>query len=1141
MRRLVVQAHIDAEFKRKKITGKLLLIALSLGFFQALALPVFAAPLESGSSKKVITHDVYANWKGINGSVLSRDAKWAAYAIVAQEADGEVVIRQLSTAQEWRSPRGTAPSFSADGRYVAFAVQPTRAELDKAKKDKKKGDELPKPGLGIMDLSNGKLQTIERVKRFAWPEEGGNYLSVLLEPKELKKDAQKGDAKKDDTTKDAFLGAVTGEFDVDQQAGISGAPAAKKDVGSSFMLIDVANDQRQSFNDVAQFTWTKNGAWLAFTVVQNDASKDNKKDANKEIKTEATKESTEANKKANAESNKESNSEKNLNQKNIPIVDKTAVTGAEKSSEVQVSTSTEQATDGVKALGVTTLGVKALGVKALGVKTLTEGVYVINPTKGEPQALLRGRAAYKQLQFDEAGQQLAFVTDQPDQLRKTALAESAKKALSEKPENKADEKADGKADAKKDTKADAEDKTPAIFSLFLWQAGEANVSAIVHNETAGMRKNWAPSEFGALQFSKDGKRLFFGTAEMQKADPKDAPEPVKVDLWHWKDPELQSVQRVKAEKEKQRSYRAVVHLGQQPEQGRFVQLGTPEMPQVLVNENATVALGVSDLAYRQLLSWDSLYYDAYAIDLETGQARLLVKKLRFPPSMSPAGKYVFAFDAASSQWLAWRTNNGEKINLTAKLPTRFEDRSRDTPEPRSAYGSAGWTKDDASVILYDQFDLWEVSPTNLSAARNLTAGYGRKNNLELRYIDLDPEKRVPSEEPQAVVETKALPSEQWLLAATHENNRSTGFYSLHSTGSVPKKLIHADKQLAGVIKAKNADLLLFTQQSFVEFPDLWMSDLSFAAPQKISAANPQQAQFNWGTQEIIEYNNGDGKKLKALLAKPENFDPSKKYPMMVYIYEKMSDNLHRHVVPSPAQNINVTRYLSNGYIVLRPDIVYTTGYPGKSALKAVVPAVQKVISMGFVDPKRVGIQGHSWGAYQINYILTKTNIFRAAEAGASMANMVSGYGSIRWGTGLSRAFQYERGQSRIAGTPWDNTKLYLENSPIFSIDKVQTPYLTIHNDDDDAVPWYQAIEFFTALRRLGKEAYWFNYNGEKHGLRERDNMKHFTVHMAEFFDHYLLGSPRAEWMDKPVPYLERGKRDVMGQFKTKEEKVVTKE
>jgi dipeptidyl aminopeptidase/acylaminoacyl peptidase len=189
--------------------------------------------------------------------------------------------------------------------------------------------------------------------------------------------------------------------------------------------------------------------------------------------------------------------------------------------------------------------------------------------------------------------------------------------------------------------------------------------------------------------------------------------------------------------------------------------------------------------------------------------------------------------------------------------------------------------------------------------------------------------------------------------------------------------------------------------------------------------------------------------------------------------------------------------------------------------------------MGFVDPKRVGIQGHSWGGYQITHLITRTNIFAAVEAGASVANMISAYGGIRWGTGMSRAFQYEKTQSRIGAPPWDEPLKFIENSPIFWVEKVQTPYLTIHNDADDAVPWYQGIEFFNALRRLGKEAYFFNYNGELHGLRQRDNQKHWTVHMDEFFDHYLKGAPKPEWMEKGVPYLERGTRDVSDMFKKK--------
>jgi dipeptidyl aminopeptidase/acylaminoacyl peptidase len=245
----------------------------------------------------------------------------------------------------------------------------------------------------------------------------------------------------------------------------------------------------------------------------------------------------------------------------------------------------------------------------------------------------------------------------------------------------------------------------------------------------------------------------------------------------------------------------------------------------------------------------------------------------------------------------------------------------------------------------------------------------------------------------------------------------------------------------------------------------------------------------------------------------------------------LSEGLHSYRPPAPGTSINITRYVSNGYIVLQPDIIYDTGYPGESAEKCVIPAVNAVVAMGFIDPKRIGIQGHSWGGYQITHLITRTNMFAAVQAGASVSNMVSAYGGIRWGTGMSRAFQYEKTQSRIGAPPWDAPLQFIENSPIFWVKKVETPYLSIHNDQDDAVPWYQGIEFFSALRRLGKEAYMFVYNGEPHGLRNRDNMKHWTVHQDEFFDHYLLGKPKPEWMDKGVPFLERGRRDVSDLFK----------
>lgn len=983
-------------------------IALSC-LLLGLALPAAAIEAPVIAVKQPIGHAAYASWRSIQGTALSRDGRWTAYALVAQEADGELVVRRLADGQEWRAPRGTAPVFSADGRYLAFAVQPTRSELDQARKDKRKPEDQPKPGAAWMDLATGKVESVARVKRFAWPEDAGTQLAVLLE---TAKDEKKP-ARKDEKAEKA---------DDDQLAPDAASPGAarKKESGSELILIAADAGTRRSFKDVAEFQWARNGERLAFSVSVKD------------------------------------------------------VKAAEKSAEK--------------------------------IDTAREGVYLVDfvaSAEGSAKALLTGAGSYRQLQFDDAGLQLAFLSN-----RDHVAAQSPAKV----PDNASDKA------------SDKDDKTPSPFKLFFWKLGKTEVMPLVSAGTPGLPTDWTPSEHGALNFSKDGQRLFLGTALLPKAEPKDAPEPLKVDLWHWQDPELQSVQKVQAEKEKQRSYRAVVHLG--GNSTHFVQLATLDVPTLIVNENARFALGSSELPYRPLQSWDGSYRDVYAVDLQTGAKRLLARKLRLPPKLSPAGQYLLAFEPLAKTWFAWRLSDGEKINLTGKIRARFDNLDRDVPAPAEPYGVAGWTADDDAVVLYDQFDLWAVQ-VSTGTARNLSAGYGRKQQLTLRVVPLDPD------EP----DSKPLPSEGLLLSATHEHKRSTGFYRLPvAAGDAggPVKLIHADKLIGGLIKAKDADALVFTQQSYTEFPDLWASTLALNAAQKISAANPQQGGYHWGTQELIEYRAANGKKLRALLSKPDDFDPRKKYPLIVYIYEKMTDKLHQYVPPAPSQNINVTRYTSQGYLVLRPDIEYTTGHPGRSAMDTVLPAIKQLQAKGFVDAQRIGIQGHSWGAYQINHLITHTNIFAAAEAGASMANMISGYGGIRWGTGVSRAVQYEQGQSRMGTTPWSNPQLYVENSPIFRVNHVTTPYLTIHNDEDDAVPWYQAIEFFTALRRLGKEAYWFNYNGAKHGLRDREQMKHYTVHMAEFFDHYLLGAPRAGWMDKPVPYLERGKRDVMPMFKPAE-------
>ena len=365
-----------------------------------------------------------------------------------------------------------------------------------------------------------------------------------------------------------------------------------------------------------------------------------------------------------------------------------------------------------------------------------------------------------------------------------------------------------------------------------------------------------------------------------------------------------------------------------------------------------------------------------------------------------------------------------------------------------------------------------------------------------------------------------------LLRVFNQKTKESGYSFLDlSTGSLENLLIGPYDYSRRPLKAKNADRFVFTKGNFELFPDLFYTDATFENAKQISLANPQQKEYTWGTKELFEWTSADGQKLQGLLVKPENFDPNKKYPLIVNFYERSSNRLYQHQPPSAGRStINYPFYASRGYVIFNPDIPYEVGYPGKSCYNSVVSGTEALIKEGFIDSENVGVQGHSWGGYQIAHLLTKTDMFKCAESGAPVVNMFSAYGGIRWGSGRSRMFQYEQTQSRIGGTIWEKPELYIENSPLFELEKTNTPVLILHNDEDTAVPWYQGIEYFVGLRRLGKKAWLLNYNGEPHWPVKLANRKDFNIRMQQYFDHYLKGAPMPDWMDKGISAVEKGKR-----------------
>jgi dipeptidyl aminopeptidase/acylaminoacyl peptidase len=582
------------------------------------------------------------------------------------------------------------------------------------------------------------------------------------------------------------------------------------------------------------------------------------------------------------------------------------------------------------------------------------------------------------------------------------------------------------------------------------------------------------------------------------------------------------MQKARSAQDRARTYMGVWNIGTKT----FVQLADSTMQAVTPTDSGAFAVGTDDRAYRKMVDYDGSYSDTFAIDTATGARTLLFKKQkggggggggRGGPVASPLaadGKHTVAF--RDKQWWSIEIPGGKAVDLTSKLGTNFYNEDHDTPDEPNAYGLGGWTKDGKSVLLYDRYDVWVAAADGSAVPRKITDG--RPSRLQFRLHRLESAAASPEEEP-GIDAAKPL-----LFRVESLDTRESGFYSLASMErGKPQKLLFGPKNYRTVGKAKDADVVLLTATTFYDQPDLHVTDSSFRDPKKVTDANPQQADLIWGTSELIKYRNADGVDLQAALYKPENFDPNKKYPMIVYLYERLAQNVNNFVRPAPHHSINFTYYASNGYLILTPDVVYTKGHPGQSALKCILPAVQAVVDKGFVNRNAIGIQGHSWGGYQIAYMVTQTNLFKAAEAGAPVVNMISAYDGIRWGTGLPRQFQYEKTQSRIGGSIWEQPLQYIENSPIFMVNRVSTPMLILANDADDAVPWYQGIEFFLSLRRLGKEAYMFNYNGEPHHLNRRPNQKDYTARMQQFFDHFLKDAATPEWMEKGIAYNDREK------------------
>ncbi|GGD50437.1 alpha/beta hydrolase family protein [Muriicola marianensis] len=642
--------------------------------------------------------------------------------------------------------------------------------------------------------------------------------------------------------------------------------------------------------------------------------------------------------------------------------------------------------------------------------------------------------------------------------------------------------------------------------LYHWQAGMNKAEKLAGPST--LSNDLRPSPYEEIRFSKDESKLYFGLAlpPVIKDTMLLDEEVSSVEVWTYDEPRLYTVQEMDLKNDTTQAYLAVVHLDKNK---RLLQLANDAFPESGLTEhrNAPYALLRNPEPYALESQWTGQRARDYAVvNVNTGARKPILKKIAGRVDLSPKATFVYGYDNLDSLWFTYDIEKDRYLPLTKGKV--FYDETNDSPTPPYPYGAAGVTEDDQALILYDRYDLWSFNPRSGAQTRLTT---GRENKTVYRYEHMDPEvDHINTKKPV-------------LLRTFNEVDKSSGYALLDIRTRTLKPLVSGPYHYANLTKAEKAEIFRFTRESFEEFPDVRLANSDFSRVTRISNANPQQSEYSWGSIELVNWTSLDGIELTGMLATPENFDPNKKYPLLVNFYERSSDGLHRHRRPRfERSSINYSFYTSRGYVIFNPDVHYRIGYPGESAYNCVIPGVTALIEKGFIDKDRIGVQGHSWGGYQIAYLVTRTDIFRAAESGAPVPNMISAYGGIRWWTGLSRQFQYEHTQSRIGGTPWEYPQRFIENSPIFTIDKINTPLLIMHNDEDGHVPWYQGIEFFVALRRLGKPAWFLNYNGEPHWPLKLPNRKDFNTRMAQFFDYYLKDEPKPVWMEKGVPPMEKG-------------------
>lgn len=632
-------------------------------------------------------------------------------------------------------------------------------------------------------------------------------------------------------------------------------------------------------------------------------------------------------------------------------------------------------------------------------------------------------------------------------------------------------------------------------------------------------------ENSTMFFSAGSNRLILNIGECLPPDDTTLVsfETAQLDIWNWDIYLTPPMQKARLSSLRNAGYTSVINLNVDRHNIIKISRSVKDRVSFVDGGEADWCIVTNNEPYQISSTWDSnSLNDVFKVSLADGSRKTVFNALNGYGSLSPEGKYYVWYSEDDSNWHSLRFSDGAIFNLTADVDGIFYDDEDDHPMPAPYIDTPHWIEGDDAFLLADKFDIFKFSPDG-SRAINMTEGTGRAANQVYRYATLAEKRLSPALKAAGVKRTVGRKEKVYLTVFDRTDKRNGLAWINASSAGVNGAFV--DEHSYPTVSVAGGTVA-FRKGNFKETNDVYYTKDFFATSVRLSSINPQQAEYRWGDVRLVHWDAYDGTHLDGLLYTPEDMDPSVKYPMMIYFYEKNAQTLYNYSAPAPSRSIiNIPFYVSRGYVVFVPDIVYTVGHPGESAYNCICAGAEAMCrQFSFIDKDKMAIQGQSWGGYQVAYLVTRTDMFAAAGAGAPVGNMTSAYGGIRWESGMVRAMQYEHGQSRIGASLWDKggLDLYIENSPVFHTENVSTPTLIMHNDNDGAVPWYQGIEFFMSLRRFEHPAWLLEYNNESHNLVERRNCKDLSVRLQQFFDHYLKGAPLPAWMKTGVPTTRKG-------------------